>query len=167
VGDNSITISIECLRVHPPVDDFFPSKQHEGYREIEVIQALLPSLPQLAKDFRRDTTLEAPCYAGWYFFLILADGTTSPCCQCMGTMGSLRERSFPEIWKSLVYRQFREQAHMIPSRGRALEGCRCHDCALLPHNLAFHQAVFFYRPLNVLRFLRSDRQWRWKDPQKF
>lgn len=131
------------------------------------IQALFPSLPQLAMDYRRDATLEDPCYAGWYFCLILADGTTSPCCQCMGTMGNLRERSFPEIWKSPVYRQFREEARMIPSRGRALEGCRCYDCALLPHNLAFHQALFFYRPLNVLRFLWSDRQRRWKDLQKF
>ncbi len=123
------------------------------------IRTFLPSVPRLGKAPRPDRAFDFPCYAGWYFSLILSDGTVSPCCQCMRTMGNLRSRPFPEIWGSAAYRRFREDARKIPDRGSSLEGCRCHDCALEPHNRAFHHAVFFFRPQNPLRFIRTVRRW--------
>jgi MoaA/NifB/PqqE/SkfB family radical SAM enzyme len=40
-----------------------------------------------------------PCYVGWYFAVILGNGTVLPCCQCAAPVGQVTsERRFAEVW---------------------------------------------------------------------
>ncbi len=90
-----------------------------------------------------------PCYAGAYFSLILADGTVNPCCECLRSMGSLREQRFKDIWRGAAYRRFRGEARALPAAGRELPGCRCYNCGLATHNLSLHKFIHpFSRSLN-------------------
>jgi len=165
--------SIHNLRLEPEAVQALANKLKKAERRARSaglqtnVRSFLPVARQLGRDHTPDTNVETSCYAGWYFSMILADGTVSPCCQCMRTHGNIRERSFAEIWRSEEYQRFREQARNLPAQGRPLKGCRCHDCALSPHNEAFHRAVHFYRPLSPVRLLRSIRHRGFSDFRKF
>ncbi|MCP3875286.1 MAG: radical SAM protein [Desulfobacteraceae bacterium] len=90
-----------------------------------------------------------PCYAGWYFALILANGTVMPCCQCLKNMGNLKNQSFKEIWNSPVYQTFRSEAVNLPDRNTTLDGCLCRECSFDTYNLLFHNVL---HPLTKIKF---------------
>jgi MoaA/NifB/PqqE/SkfB family radical SAM enzyme len=89
-----------------------------------------------------------PCYAGWYFTVILGNGTVLPCCQCNEPVDTLKPgRGFAEIWASPRYREFREAARNLPAPSPRLASCECDSCQLRPRNLAIHN---FLHPLSPL-----------------
>lgn len=84
---------------------------------------------------------KVPCYVGWYYAVILADGYVNPCCQCLRKVGSLREERFRDIWYSAMYEQFREEASQLVERQKEVPGCHCYDCGMAPHNLTMHRVL--------------------------
>jgi radical SAM protein with 4Fe4S-binding SPASM domain len=102
-----------------------------------------------------------PCYVGWYFTVILGNGSVLPCCQCAAPIGQVtNERRFAEVWTSREYADFRTAAKSLPEKNDRLETCECDNCQLRPRNLAIHN---FLHPLNriqagreVQRFTSSD-----------
>jgi len=55
--------------------------------------------------------LNKPCYVGWVFSRVLANGDVVPCCRAvMYSMGNINKKSFKEIWFSEEYNKFRERA---------------------------------------------------------
>ena len=55
--------------------------------------------------------LHKPCYIGYIFARILANGDVVPCCRAvMYPMGNINKKSFKEIWFSEEYNHFRERA---------------------------------------------------------
>jgi len=59
----------------------------------------------------RDAVNAIPCYIGWLFARIMADGQVAPCCRgvCI-PMGNINTRSFREIWHSKKYNDFRRRS---------------------------------------------------------
>jgi len=54
---------------------------------------------------------EIPCYVGWVFARIMADGSVIPCLKAHKMpMGNIYKESFKEIWKSERYNNFRRMA---------------------------------------------------------
>ena len=52
-----------------------------------------------------------PCYVGWIFCRIMADGKVAPCCRGVHLpMGDIYEKPFAEIWYSMQYNKFRLKA---------------------------------------------------------
>jgi MoaA/NifB/PqqE/SkfB family radical SAM enzyme len=52
-----------------------------------------------------------PCYIGWMFCRIMADGRVAPCCRGVHLpMGDIYEKPFAEIWYSKKYDNFRRKA---------------------------------------------------------
>jgi MoaA/NifB/PqqE/SkfB family radical SAM enzyme len=87
-----------------------------------------------------------PRYVGWYFAVILGNGSVLPCCQCTAPIGQVtNERRFAEVWASREYANFRTAAKSVPEKNDRLKTCECDKCQLRPRNVAIHN---FLHPLN-------------------
>jgi MoaA/NifB/PqqE/SkfB family radical SAM enzyme len=99
-------------------------------------------------DFMIEVYNSIPCYVGWYFALVFANGTVLPCCQCLKNMGNLHKLSFKEIWNSATYREFRWKTKNLPASDELLQGCQCSECSHVGYNLAFHKLLHPYKRMN-------------------
>lgn len=83
-----------------------------------------------------------PCYVGWYFTVILGNGSVMPCCQCASPIERISdERSFGEIWSSERYAAFRDAARRLPANSPELASCECDRCMLRPRNISIHNTL--------------------------
>ena len=108
-----------------------------------------------------DIHKKIPCYIGWFFSIILADGTVNPCCQCLRSVGSLKTQHFKDIWNSTEYCQLRRQMSNIPKTRGEIKGCRCNNCGFALNNLSMHR---FLHPISS-RSLRTS--YSLKDLKRF
>lgn len=69
-----------------------------------------------------------PCYKGWTFCWILANGNVVPCCDCSVSLGNINDRPFEEIWHSEKYCEIRRRMTTLHEGAIALPGCRCDTC---------------------------------------
>lgn len=81
-----------------------------------------------------DATAGQPCYAGYFFTVILADGSVHPCCQALRELGDLKRQSFAEVWGGEAYRTFRGEG--LEPRADDIPGARCGECGLKVQNAA-------------------------------
>ena len=89
-----------------------------------------------------------PCYVGWYFAVILGNGSVMPCCQCAEPIGQVTTgRRFGEVWASPEYAEFRTAAKALPEKSEKLKTCECDNCQLRPRNIALHN---FLHPLKQI-----------------
>jgi MoaA/NifB/PqqE/SkfB family radical SAM enzyme len=83
-----------------------------------------------------------PCYVGWYFTLVLGNGSVLPCCQCSEPVDRVTEkRGFAEIWSSEGYRGFRTASRNLPTPSDRLRTCECDRCMLRPRNITVHNLL--------------------------
>jgi len=90
-----------------------------------------------------------PCYIGWYFTLVTAEGSVIPCCQCMIKMGDLKHQRFTDIWYSDRYDDFREKMKRFPEHYNALRNCACDQCEFEKINTTIYNKLHFYSPLHL------------------
>jgi MoaA/NifB/PqqE/SkfB family radical SAM enzyme len=90
-----------------------------------------------------------PCYVGWYFAFITAEGSISPCCQCMQQMGSLKQERFREVWYSRRYSTFRGNMKRFPERNGEPINCACDNCSADKLNLTVYNRLHFYNPVSL------------------
>lgn len=105
--------------------------------------------------------LVVPCYVGWYFTLILANGSVLPCCQCAKPVDKISdERGFSEVWASSSYDKFRQAAKSLPEKNNILATCECDRCQMRPRNLAIHNFLHPFEKIEageeVQRFSLKD-----------
>ncbi len=84
-----------------------------------------------------------PCYIGWLFCRVMADGQVAPCCRGVDIpMGDLHEQSFREIWFSKKYNRFRRLAKNIKENRAYFEQVGCgKTCDNHMHNLDMHNRL--------------------------
>ncbi len=77
-----------------------------------------------------------PCYIGWIFCRVLADGSVAPCCRGVRhPIGNLNRDPFPVIWSSPGYDAFRRQAGDLPHQPDLVRRMGCdRQCDNLVHN---------------------------------
>jgi MoaA/NifB/PqqE/SkfB family radical SAM enzyme len=90
-----------------------------------------------------------PCYIGWYFALITAEGSVSPCCQCMQQMGNLKHQCFREVWYSQRYSAFREKMKRLSERKDDPPNCSCDECSFDKINTSIYNRLHFYNPMRL------------------
>ena len=81
-----------------------------------------------------------PCYIGWIFCRIMADGQVAPCCRGVHIkMGSIYNSSFSDIWHSNKYNYFRRIAKTRSKKDRYFSKVGCQKtCDNFMHNLEIH-----------------------------
>lgn len=83
-----------------------------------------------------------PCYVGYYFSVVLGNGSVMPCCQCAEPIARVESgRCFADIWRSPGYGSFREAAKGLPEPSEWLAGCECDRCMLRPRNISIHNVL--------------------------
>ena len=83
-----------------------------------------------------------PCYVGWYFTVVLGNGSVMPCCQSKEPIGRLtEERRFADIWASRHYGDVRIAAKSLPEKSDLLKTAECDRCALRGRNIALHNLL--------------------------
>jgi MoaA/NifB/PqqE/SkfB family radical SAM enzyme len=83
-----------------------------------------------------------PCYVGYYFTVVLGNGTVLPCCQCSNPIDTVsKTRSFADIWASEAYSDFRKAAKNLPEPSDRLKTCECDQCYLRPRNISIHNLL--------------------------
>jgi len=89
-----------------------------------------------------------PCYVGWYFTVILGNGSVLPCCQCTEPIDQVSsDRKFSEVWASENYAGFRKAAKQLPMPNERLKTCECDNCQLRPRNIAIHNFLHPLKPI--------------------
>jgi radical SAM protein with 4Fe4S-binding SPASM domain len=79
-----------------------------------------------------------PCYVGWFYSIVKADGTVFPCNTCYLAMGNLKHSSFLEIWNDQPFRDFRHRATTSTRLKTLSESCYCDYCCFLKDNFRVH-----------------------------
>jgi radical SAM protein with 4Fe4S-binding SPASM domain len=77
-----------------------------------------------------------PCYVGWTFARVLADGSLVPCCRAVNKkMGNLNSLDFKGIWLSSKYAEFRSKAKYLSKTEPYFTEIGCFKmCDNLMHN---------------------------------
>jgi cyclic pyranopterin phosphate synthase len=98
--------------------------------------------------------LRTPCYAPWYTCHIRVDGNVHSCPRCEFAMGSLRERTFAEIWNGARFKEFRRRCgSRTPEAGL---GCACENCCVIENNQEVHNVFRWFKPV-ARRWPEPDR----------
>jgi radical SAM protein with 4Fe4S-binding SPASM domain len=91
-----------------------------------------------------------PCYYGWLFSVIDADGNVYPCCfQDNGascSFGNIKEAGFGKVWFSKKYRDFRGQFKNIEQRRQM--GYQCNQPACFFNNKQVYEIL--HKPYRYL-----------------
>lgn len=145
-GTTDLALSEEQYRL---LQDSLPAARHKA-KELGVLNNLAEfgaaTPPYMVNEMVGPAVV--PCYVGWYFTVILGNGSVMPCCQCTAPVDQVtNERRFAEIWASPQYADFRKAARSLPEKNERLKSCECDNCQLRPRNLAIHN---FLHPLNRL-----------------
>jgi hypothetical protein len=111
----------------------------------------------------RELYKSIPCYIGWFFSIILADGTVNPCCDCLRAIGTLKTHRFKDIWFGESYRKYRVEITNLPNSGGGISGCRCHDCGFALHNLAMHRVL---HPISS-RWVSQEKTYGFEELDRF
>ncbi|MCD6218821.1 SPASM domain-containing protein, partial [Candidatus Calescamantes bacterium] len=109
--------------------------------ELEFFNGFLRRISSCEEDFSKgdydkSEVENTPCYVGWIFARILADGSVAPCCRGVKKiMGNIKINSFKDIWFSPEYNEFRAKAKYLPKSSPYFKDIGCtKECDNLMHN---------------------------------
>jgi len=156
---------VEQLQKIKPCMDIYDNYTHPRTSlRIQIVNylELLRRLSQLDSDigiYDKKAVERIPCYMGWVFTRVLADGRVAPCCKGHRmTMGNLKQNRFKEIWHSTRYKSFRRNGLKMKRSNTyySLMGNKlqkdsgCYNCDNLMHNTFVHRKILSQG--NVLRW---------------
>ncbi|MBU0666322.1 MAG: radical SAM protein [Nanoarchaeota archaeon] len=87
-----------------------------------------------------------PCYAGYSYARIMADGRVIPCCKAAKhPLGNINKKSFKEIWFSKKYDEFRIKAKNLKKSNPYFKKINCYKgCDNYIENLRIHKMISDY-----------------------
>jgi MoaA/NifB/PqqE/SkfB family radical SAM enzyme len=154
-------VKAQCVVVHPVGDaddpDMAPLVLTDA--QAEAVRRQLPelagyleergirhNLARFALIFQRQLDTRAlyrliPCYMGWLWVQVQADGYVLPCCRCSRPLGNVHDAPMPAIWHGAAYNAFRRAAGLINRRGTPVEACGCDNCANNGANLRAYRIL--------------------------
>jgi MoaA/NifB/PqqE/SkfB family radical SAM enzyme len=94
-------------------------------------------------EYDRERIDSIPCYVGWFFARILANGEVVPCCRGVNyPMGNINNLSFSEIWFSKKYNGFRSRAKYLKKDQPYFKKMNCYkECDNFMHNQEIHKRI--------------------------
>ena len=109
--------------------------------------------PEVAEGvYDRKALRKMPCYMGWQYTRIMADGRVIPCCKGHRLpMGNINRKGFNEVWDSSSYRKFRYNGKVLSkedpyfavmSDDPRKKGCS--NCDNVMHNRVMHDKYLYH-----------------------
>ena len=77
---------------------------------------------------RASGVIPSPCFAGWMYPFVLANGDVTYCCISRQVLGNLAEQSFASIWLDPARRALNDAAIKMHQTQRPLPNSRCLGC---------------------------------------
>lgn len=93
-------------------------------------------------ELRASGVIPSPCFAGWLFPFVLANGDVTFCCTSREIIGNLSERSFADIWNDREKRKLNQMALRIHKTQEPLPKSRCRGCELTLANLKIYNRLW-------------------------
>jgi radical SAM protein with 4Fe4S-binding SPASM domain len=90
-----------------------------------------------------------PCYYGWLWMRINADGLVYPCCRCYEPLGDIYKENLRDIWNGYRYNRFRQEAIQLNHRRTPVHSCDCYSCSHFTGNLKVYGALHPLRRRSV------------------
>lgn len=117
------------------------AQQHRIVTDIDTFDELVA--------LRTSSVITAPCFAGWLFPFILANGDVTYCCISREVLGNLHENSFEEIWFAPSRRKLNDMALRIHRTQRPVPKSRCFGCERMLQNQKVYRFLWplWGRPL--------------------
>ncbi|MCF7907307.1 MAG: radical SAM protein [Candidatus Omnitrophica bacterium] len=116
--------------------------------QLEFFENFLKRVSSFQGDFEKgeydkSSIDQLPCYAGWIFSRVLADGSVAPCCRGVKKIiGNIKTKSFKDIWFSPEYNEFRVKAKYLSKSNAYFKDIGCiKECDNLMHNQEFHKRI--------------------------
>lgn len=111
---------------------------------------------------------QVPCYIGWLYTRVMADGRVVPCCKGhLLPMGNLNDKRFYDIWNSTRYKIFRKKGllteksnpyfSVMGSDGAGRTGCL--NCDNIIHNIVMHDKYLCYSDLGSWFGFKMKQWW--------
>ncbi|MFH0782203.1 MAG: radical SAM protein [Pseudomonadota bacterium] len=162
-----------CARIRKDVDQYNEYSEPATGRRIRVtnFHEFCDKLTQSDIEkgvYDRKALNGIPCYIGWLYTRIMADGRVVPCCKGHRLpMGNLHKHDFKHIWNSPAYCQFRNNGRFMDKSAAYFsvmsndnsEVPGCVNCDNVMHNTVMHDKFLFStRLLGWIPFKLS--QWR-------
>ena len=86
--------------------------------------------------------LPSPCFAGWLYPFVLANGDVTYCCISRELLGNLAERSFESIWFDPARRRLNKEAARMHKTQTPLPKSRCAGCELTLANQRIYNRLW-------------------------
>lgn len=145
-------------RIHHQLDRFGIYAEPSSGRSIRVanIDELIGKLSQSTTEegiYDQKTLEKIPCYIGWIYTRVMADGKIAPCCKGHRLpMGNLYKQRFKEIWESPRYTRFRHNGLTMKKSApyfsaignHVTRQTGCYNCDNIMHNLVMHEKFLSY-----------------------
>ncbi|MBU1853423.1 MAG: radical SAM protein [Candidatus Omnitrophica bacterium] len=115
---------------------------------LEFFDGFLRRLSKSCEDFEKGEydkfdVDKIPCYVGWFFARVLANGNIVPCCRGVKkVLGNINKKSFKDIWFSEKYNEFRARAKYLSKNDIYFQKIGCiKECDNLMHNEEMHSKI--------------------------
>ncbi len=142
-GDQVVTVNAQLDRIKDRNDALPPRQQLElenwdGFR-----RRISSAGEQQDGEYDANIIDSIPCYVGWIFARILANGDVAPCCRGSDLpLGNINTDGFKKVWLGEKYAEFREKAKTLSKKDPYFEPIGCQKtCDNLMHNEVLHQRI--------------------------
>ncbi len=141
--DHVVTVNAQLDRILQR-NNALPERQRMELENWEGFRRRISSAGE-QKDGAYDADIidKIPCYVGWIFCRILANGDIAPCCRGSDLpLGNINTDGFKKAWLGEKYAEFRQKAKTLSKRDPYFEPIGCHKtCDNLMHNEVVHQRI--------------------------
>ncbi|MHB8858033.1 MAG: radical SAM protein [Thermoleophilia bacterium] len=93
-------------------------------------------------EMRKAENLPSPCFAGWLYPFVLANGDVTYCCISRELLGNLSQRSFESIWFDPARRRLNKEAARLHKTQTPLPKSRCVGCELTLSNQRIYNRLW-------------------------
>lgn len=149
-GTESLLLTEEQRRIvlgqAEAIKNLWKALDQERKIKLEYFEGFISRLKEEASsvgNYDYEMVNKIPCYAGWSFARVLADGGIAPCCRGVNkSMGNINSQDFKDIWFSQKYREFRSKARYLPKNDPYFMEIGCLKmCDNLMHNKEISQRI--------------------------
>jgi MoaA/NifB/PqqE/SkfB family radical SAM enzyme len=93
-------------------------------------------------EMRAKGDIPYPCFAGWLYPFVLANGDVTYCCTSREVLGNLSERDFASIWYDPDRRKLNRMAVRMHKTQEPLPKSRCRGCELMLANQRIYKRLW-------------------------